>query len=109
VITLRVVRASYGAFLLADPQRALRVGHSPNGDSAARTVVRVLGARHVLQAAVCARWPTPTVRRASACVDGLHAATDLALARFDRRRRRAAVIDAAVAASFAVATLATTP
>ncbi|MCA1657148.1 MAG: hypothetical protein LC713_05500 [Actinobacteria bacterium] len=106
--TLRLVRASYGVFLLADPQRALRVGHSPNADSATQTVVRVLGVRHLLQAAVCARWPTRSVRRASACIDGLHAATDLALARSDRRQRRAAAIDGAVAVGLAVATLAAT-
>jgi hypothetical protein len=104
---LQVVRAAYGTLLLAAPRQALRLGGSHDNAGAARTVVRVLGARHLLQAAMCATWPTPTARRVSGCTDVLHAATEVSVAVFDRRRRRAAGLDAAVAVTFAAATLVT--
>ncbi len=106
--TLQVLRAAYGAVLVTDPRLALRLGRAPEANGAQRTVVRILGARHLLQAAVCARWPTSTVRRVSGCTDALHAATEVLLAVFDRRRRRAATLDAVIAAGFAAATWAAT-
>lgn len=106
--TLQVIRAGYGAVLLADPQRALRLGRSQGG-SVPDTVVRIIGARHLLQATLCARWPTATLRRVSAATDVLHAATDVALAAFDSRRRRAAALDAAIAVGLAAATLFSSP
>lgn len=65
-----------------------------------RRLGRVLGARHVLQAAIeLASWPR--WRRLGAAVDGLHAISAMGAAGVDRRWRRPALIDGALAGSFA--------
>lgn len=91
-------RLAWGGLLLLAPGALLRpVG--PATTTAVRTL-RVLGARHLVQAAVTVRRPTRGVFAAGAAVDGLHALTDLALAAADRRQRPAALTDAAVAAGW---------
>lgn len=95
-----LARLVWGGLLLLAPGALLR----PVGP-ATRTAVatlRVLGARHLAQTAVAVRRPTPGVLTAGAAVDGLHALTALALAAADRRRRRAALVDAAVATTWSV-------
>jgi hypothetical protein len=64
-------------------------------------VVRVLGSRHLLQAAVTARAPSNLVLRAGAQVDLAHAASMLALGAVGRPLRRAPLADGLVAAIFA--------
>lgn len=96
-------RIAYGTVLFAAPDVLLGRGASDGGDRRFRTVVCILGARHVVHAFVVTRWPTRTVRRAGALADALHAATDIGCALFDRRRRRPAAADAAVAFAFAFA------
>lgn len=71
-------------------------------DHHARVVVRVLATRQLLQAAVTAAMPTTDVRHLGAGVDALHAASMVALAVVDSRRRRMALADAAVATAFAI-------
>jgi glyoxylate carboligase len=61
-------------------------------------VVRVLGARHVLQGlAGFAGWVPPVLGDA---VDGVHAASMVGLALLDRAHRRGAAASAAVALAF---------
>ncbi|UZJ26005.1 hypothetical protein RHODO2019_06120 [Rhodococcus antarcticus] len=100
---LQVVRAGWGLLQLAAPGLvADRILRKPL-DHRAEVVARVLAARQVLQAGLLMRSPTPAVLGVGAGVDGLHAASMLALAAVDTRRRPAALLDAAIAAAFAVA------
>lgn len=64
-------------------------------------VARVLGARHLAQALVCAAWPRRGVLRAGVAVDGLHAASMAALALASPRWRRAALAETCLAVMFA--------
>lgn len=97
------VRLGWGLVLLTAPDRVGRALGAPPGP-ATRRLARVLGARHVVQAAVeLATWPRWSV--AGAAVDGAHAATGL-VAGADPRWRRPALLDAAVAAGLAGAGLA---
>lgn len=101
-----LVRAPWGAVLLCAPSAVLAVADRRGSDTppVARTVLRILGFRHLLQAAVERRRPTAAVLAAGAIVDGIHAATAVVFAAADRRWRRAAVLDAAVATGFCLAT-----
>lgn len=91
-------RAGWGTFLLVSPGTAPHpVGDTPAG----RRTVRVLGARHLLQAC----WVTarPDRRRAliGAGIDVAHAASMVALALLAPQLRRVALLDAAIAAGWA--------
>jgi hypothetical protein len=110
-------RACYGVALCAAPAALIRLTGPPGsrgtgaGGAAApgrrtRDVVRILGARHLAQAAVSVRWPTRRILAASAATDVAHAASMIALAVLDQRRRRVAIIDALVATTFAAAGIA---
>ncbi len=73
-------------------------------DRRARLVVQILGGRHLVQAVVVStapvrRWPLVL----GSGVDALHAASMVALAAVDCRRRRIATADAALAATLAAA------
>jgi hypothetical protein len=96
-------RAAYGGFLLIKPERALRIATSTPPSRTAAIVVRVLGARHLAQAALSGRWPTSQVQHAGAVIDVLHAVTDIGFARIGRRYRTAAALDGAIAVGLAVA------
>ncbi|WP_299037690.1 hypothetical protein [uncultured Pseudokineococcus sp.] len=92
-----LARAAWGAACLLAPGpvgRAL-AGHEP--DARARRVLRVLGARHLVQAAGTRVLPAPLALVGGAGVDGLHAATALATGLTRPRRRRASLADAVVA------------
>src|SRR4051812_22070420 len=92
-------RLVYGAMLGVDPDGALRLTGGIPGN-VPRAVVRVLGGRHVAQATICLAVRSPVVAKVGGFVDGLHAVTDLACALLDRRQRRPALVDAAIAATF---------
>lgn len=97
-----VARLAWGTTLLAAPGRVARAMGAEDSP-AVRRLGRVLGARHVLQAAVeLAAWPR--WHRMGAAVDGAHALS-AAVAALDRRWRRPALADAVVACAFAVAGL----
>jgi hypothetical protein len=66
-------------------------------------VVRILGARQLIQALVTRLRPTATVLTLGAWVDGTHAASMVALAWGHPRWRRAALTDAVTAAALAAA------
>ncbi len=93
------VRAAWGTYLLVWPGLAVKVlGGRPS--RAADWVMRVLGARHLLETGLelrhGSRW-----QWAGVMVDALHAASALGFAQIDDRWRRVARADALVAAGFA--------
>ncbi|MEU8264025.1 hypothetical protein AB0C02_25810 [Micromonospora sp. NPDC048999] len=93
-------RLAWGATLVVAPRRVLsRWGH-PSG--LAVGTLRVLGVRHLAQAAMTLRRPVPAVLVAGAAADLLHATSALALAAVDRRQRRLALLDSAIAGSWIV-------
>ncbi|WP_298989017.1 hypothetical protein [uncultured Pseudokineococcus sp.] len=95
-----LLRAAWGATCLLAPdavQRAMS-GHDP--DVRGRRVLRVLGARHLVQAAGGRVLPPRLAVGGGAAVDGIHSATALALGLLDVRRRRAALVDAVVAGAW---------
>jgi hypothetical protein len=101
-----IVRIPWGAVLLLAPGAVLALTTGPDSPCGgpARVVLRILGARHLLQAGVELRWPRPRILAVAAAVDGVHAATGVAFGAADRRWRRAALLDAAIAAGFCLTT-----
>jgi hypothetical protein len=102
---LTLARGGYGALLLALPAPMCRLyaGH-PTG-TPPHVAARILGLRHLGQAALVAHG-SPARRRAGAAVDAAHAASMVALAVLDRRYARMALIDGTVALGFAALGLA---
>jgi hypothetical protein len=76
----------------------LATGEAPS--QRARTVARILGARHLAQAALTLWRPRPAVLLAGVGIDACHAASMAALAVCDPRMRRAGIADAAAATAF---------
>ncbi|MEH3078241.1 MAG: hypothetical protein PGN11_16530 [Quadrisphaera sp.] len=100
---LQGARATWGVLLLAAPERVLRAVGEHHPDARTRAVLRVLGARHLVQAAFSGRAPGRATLADGAWVDAVHALTSLALAAGDRPRARLALLDAVVAASWGAA------
>ena len=121
-----LVRAGYGLGLVCAPELLIRLaggpatltgdGSSPGavsaqqeaGDARARRVARVLGVRHLVQAALTAAAEqtdpgSPVALGGGAVVDLLHAASMLALGAADGRVRRTALADAALETALAAA------
>jgi hypothetical protein len=105
---LGVARGTWGLVLLVRGARGLDArwpADSPNPSRWADAVVRVLGARHVLQAVGEAVLDDPPVRRLGAGVDALHALTAFALAAGSRGWRPLALRSGATATGFSVASM----
>ena len=102
-LAIPLARAGYGAALLCAPGPLIRVctGRSPG--SRARRVARVLGIRHLAQAAITAAAPGPRMITAGSVIDLCHAASMLGLAAVDKSLRPAELADALVATALAVA------
>lgn len=101
---IEVGRAAWGAAMLIHPQYVLdRLSVAPDRRSVA--VARVLGARHLAQAALSGVRPSPEVLALGVWVDAVHAASALGLAVLDRDRVRAGLLDAVVAGTWAAAGL----
>ncbi|MDM4143086.1 hypothetical protein [Mycobacterium sp. FLAC0960] len=98
---IELIRAGWGAVLVAAPAEVLDHIHGVRVDRKALVVTRILGARHLAQALLSGVNPGPEVLAAGVWVDAVHSATALGLAVVDRRRARGGVTDAAVAASWA--------
>jgi hypothetical protein len=94
-----MIRIAWGVALITAPRRMLRLGGGPAGERGSDWVVRILGARHLVQAATSALLGK-RAKRFGLAADLLHAASDLCLAHFDPRWRHAALSDAAIAAGF---------
>ena len=99
---LEATRAVYGLCQLAYPTLIFRLalGHQP--EPRVRVVIRILGARHLLQALIIGAAPTSrALHLGGGVVDALHSASMVALAVADRRRRRVGALDAVIAGLFA--------
>jgi hypothetical protein len=94
------IRAGLGLLEVLAPGRAGRI-MGVRLDPPTRRVVRVLGARQLLQAIMSASEPTPAVLALGAEVDALHSASMAAVALASRRLRRAALAECLAAALFA--------
>jgi hypothetical protein len=106
VRALQVVRAGYGGTLLLLPGPVLRLCGGRTPDRRSRNVARVLGVRHLIQAAVTAGiGPSAELLGLGAAVDITHAASMAGLALADRRVRRVTLTDALIETAFAAAGL----
>lgn len=105
---LPVVRGVANAVLVMRPEDVLRAVSTP-APPAARRVVRLLGARVVLQEVAVLAVPIRPVVLLGAAVDALHAASMVATALASPRYRRAAALSAATASASAVLGLLTAP
>lgn len=102
-MALSPLRAGVGVARLAYPHTLIPgLATGPLSDRG-RQLVRVLGARQLTQALATGRAPTRAVLWLGAEVDVAHAASMIGLAVFERRYRRAALLDAAIATVFALA------
>jgi hypothetical protein len=99
---IEVVRALWGAALVVGPRLVLSRLPGVDADRKALVVARILGARHLIQATLSGVRPSPEVVAAGTWVDSVHALTAFGLAAADPRRARAALIDAVVAAAWAL-------
>lgn len=100
---IEAVRAVWGAALMISPRTILEHVHGVRADSRSIAIARILGARHLTQAALSGIRPTPAILALGVWVDTVHAGTALTLAAADHARARAGITDAAVAAGWAAA------
>ena len=100
---LQFVRAGYGTMLLLAPRPAIRLvtGRVPSHGTC--RVARVLGIRHLIQAALTAAAPRPEVFAIGGRVDAVHTASML-LAAVRPAGRRVALADALVEAALTAGT-----
>lgn len=101
---LELARGTWGLALLAAPRRVLAAVGERVPDRRTVVVTRVLGGRHLVQAAVTGLAPSRAVLADGAWVDGVHALTSLALAVGDRPRARLALLDAGIAGGWSLLT-----
>lgn len=102
---IAAARAGYGVALLCSPGPLTRAAAGHATGPGPRTTARVLGVRQLLQAAGTGSDPSPRSLGLGAAVDAAHAASMAVLALADRRWRRAALLDALAATTFAAAGL----
>ena len=104
--TLELARLAMGLGQLICPKPLHRAATGTTPSPRTVLVMRILGARHVVQALLLVRAGPmeqggKTWHRCGGLVDLAHAATMVAVASGDRRWRRSAAMDAAVASTFA--------
>jgi hypothetical protein len=95
-----LLRGAWGLVSLLRAGAVVDVLRAP-GTPRARAVVRVLGARHLVQLVATRVLPSRGCRAGGAVVDGLHALSCLVLAAVSPTWRRGACADAVVAGVFA--------
>lgn len=95
------VRAGWGAVLVLCPDAVVGSASGRSPTSATRVVARILGARHLAQAAAGLEWHSQTARDLGLATDMLHALTGLGFAMLPTGWRRGALLDASLAAAFA--------
>jgi hypothetical protein len=103
---MSVARAGYGATLLCVPGPMITALTGMPVSGRERAVARLLGARQLTQAAVCGLMPTRGLIQAGAAVDGLHAASMMALAGAKPGLRRALLAETAIAGALALTAVA---
>jgi hypothetical protein len=101
--TLCAARACYGAALILAPHAALGGRALGAAEPGSVPLARLLGVRHLAEAALLYRRADRRLLLAGAAVDCAHGATMLALAAISPSRRRLAVAGAASAGLFAAA------
>ena len=101
--SIEVLRGAWGVALLAAPDRILGAVHGLRIDTRSRIIARILGFRHLTQAALSGYRPSPEVLAMGVWVDTVHALTAVGLAAVDHRRIRAGLVDTAIAATWAAA------
>jgi hypothetical protein len=94
-------RLVWGGLLLAAPGIALETLTGRPATRSQERLLRVLGARHLVQGGLDLVRPTCGLLRAGAAVDLLHAATCAGAVAFSPAWRRAALVDGAGAMGFA--------
>lgn len=94
-------RAAWGVALLIAPRTVLSRVHHLQTDTKSLATARILGGRHLAQAALSGIQPSPEVLAMGIWVDSVHALSAVGLALADRSRARAGLADAAVAAAWA--------
>lgn len=99
------IRVVVGAALLVAPGALLGFLPQERVDRTARTFARILGARHLAQAAIVTRHHSRKWLLASATIDATHATTMAVLARLSPDRRELALTNVAAATTFAAAAL----
>ncbi|GAB3806254.1 hypothetical protein GCM10028798_28940 [Humibacter antri] len=101
--TTDALRTAWGACqLVAAPRIAqTELGHEP--DAITTRAYRVLGVRQIIQGILLSPTQSRVAHRIGGVVDILHASSMVVVAIISRERRRAAIIDGAIAACFAVA------
>jgi hypothetical protein len=96
------LRAAVGVTFVSRPEEVARLlGAAPGGH---HPVVRILGARHLAQAALLAAQPSRATVRASNAVDGLHVLSCVLCAAVVRARRTPAARDGSLDACVLLAT-----
>jgi hypothetical protein len=100
------VRLVWGGLLLVAPGIALEAITGRPATRSQERLLRVLGARHLLQGGVDLVRPTRGLLRAGVAVDLLHAATCAGAVALSPEWRRAALIDGTGAVGFAAGGLA---
>jgi hypothetical protein len=98
-----LARAGYGTALLCAPGPMIGIVTGRPPSRRARQVARILGVRHLAQAAITALNPGPEVVALGVVVDLLHAASMYAFAAVVPDLRRAELADALAATALAVA------
>ena len=107
---VEMTRAAWGMLLLTRPSVAARIlSGRPPYPRFELPVLRLLGLRHVAQAAVTAARPCPRTVVGGAGLDVLHALTGIGYAASGRSRRRPGLLGASIASGFAFATTLFTP
>ena len=101
VIRFAALRLGYAALLLTAPDLVIQLSTGHPASRTTRAVVRLLGARHLIQAILTGSTPSIPLLTRGAQADLAHALSMVALAALNQRRRRAELIDAAVAATLA--------
>ena len=102
-LLIPLARAGYGTALLCAPGPMIGVVTGQPPSRRARQVARILGVRHLAQAAITAFNPGPEVVALGVVVDLLHAASMFAFAAVVPDLRDAELADALAATALAVA------
>ena len=100
--TTELVRGAWGAALLLAPRQMLRHVHGAPNTGTSVLVLRILGTRHLLQAAVVTVWPSHRVLLVAAAVDLSHCVSMVPLALGGGRYARAGAVETAVAGVWAL-------
>jgi len=99
------VRAAAGLAELAGPDQApvARLWDRPVDDRV-RRAARALATRNIVTSAILASTPSRRIRLAVATIDGVHAASMIAVALASESYRRPALVSAAMATTLALVT-----